>query len=420
MCSLSQIEVIGGNELHGELNIHGSKNAILPILAATVLNKGICKINNYPNITDVLHMNKILESMGCTINVEGNSLIVDATDITSIEVSDEHVRKMRSSIILLGALLGRKKSVTISFPGGCSIGARPIDLHLKALKKLNVEIKEDDGLLYCSTKEIKGQDIVLDFPSVGATENIILACVRSVGTTKIIGSAKEPEIIELCNFLNLMGANIIGAGSDCIIIEGVNEVHDVEYTLCADRIVTGTYMAALAGCHGQVTLLGAGYKELYSVVETLADMGCNILCGSDYITISSYQTPKAIDILRTSPYPGFPTDMQSQIMVALTIADGTSVIIENIFEARYKNVSELAKMGANIILEGKMAVVKGVRTLHGAEVLASDLRGGAALVSAGLIAEGKTTVDNISYIARGYEDIVRDFSILGANIKLVD
>lgn len=417
---MSQIEVMGGKQLHGELNIHGSKNAILPILAATVLNKGVCKLNNCPHIMDVLHMNKILESIGCIVIMEENSIVVDAKNILQTQVSDEYVRQMRSSIILLGALLGREKSVTISFPGGCSIGARPIDLHLKALRKLNVEIKEEDGLLYCNTAQVLGNDIVLDFPSVGATENILLASVISKGTTKIVGAAKEPEIIELCEFLNTMGAKIYGAGTDSIIIEGVDEVHDVEYTLVSDRIVAGTYMAALAGIGGKITLKGASCKELYSVVMCLIDMGCGVLCGSDYITISSMSRPNAIDIIRTSPYPGFPTDMQSQIMAALTIAKGTSIIIENIFEARYKNVSELVKMGANIIVESKMAVVKGVPMLHGAEVFASDLRGGAALVVAGIIAEGKTVVDNISYIARGYEDIVRDFKEIGATIKYLD
>ncbi|ROR30743.1 UDP-N-acetylglucosamine 1-carboxyvinyltransferase [Mobilisporobacter senegalensis] len=417
---MSRIEVIGGKQLHGELNIHGSKNAILPILAATVLNRGVCKMNNCPYILDVLHMNKILESIGCIVTMEGNSIIVDAKNILKTEVSDEYVRQMRSSIILLGALLGREKSVTISFPGGCSIGARPIDLHLKALRKLNVEIKEEDGLLYCNTTKVIGNDIVLDFPSVGATENIILASVISEGTTKIIGAAKEPEIMELCNFLNAMGAKIYGAGTDSITIEGVEEVHDVEYTLVADRIVAGTYMAALAGRGGKITLKGASCRELYSVVMTLIDMGCGIYCGSDYITISSMERPNAIDIIRTSPYPGFPTDMQSQIMVTLSIAQGTSIIIENIFEARYKNVSELIKMGANIIVEGKLAVVKGVPMLHGAEVFASDLRGGAALVIAGIIAEGRTIVDNTSYISRGYEDIVRDFKEIGADIKYLD
>ena len=417
---MSRIEVLGGKQLHGELNIHGSKNAILPILAATVLNKGVCKMNNCPYILDVLHMNKILESIGCIVTVEGHSITVDAKNLLKTEVSDEYVRQMRSSIIFAGSLLGREKSVTIAFPGGCSIGARPIDLHLKALKKLNVDIKEEDGLLYFTSTKIIGNDIALDFPSVGATENIILASVLSEGVTKITGAAKEPEIVELCNFLNTMGAKITGSGTDLVTIEGVKEVHDVEYTLAPDRIVAGTYMAAVAGSGGKITLKGSSCRELYSVVMTLTDMGCGIYCGSDYITISSMERPKSIDIIRTGPYPGFPTDMQSQVMAALSVAGGTSVIIENIFEARYKNVSELIKMGANIIAEGKMAVVKGVPMLHGAEVFARDLRGGAALVIAGIMGEGRTIVDNISYIARGYEDIVRDFSEIGANIKYID
>lgn len=417
---LSGIEIFGGKQLSGEIKIHGSKNAVLPILAATVLNRGISVIHNCPDISDVRYMIKILEDMGCIVTAEGHTVTVDAKTICCVEVTDESVRKMRSSIILVGSLIGREKNVAISFPGGCSIGARPIDLHLKALRKLNVEIREEDGLLICKTTGLTGSDIVLDFPSVGATENIMLAAVYSEGITTIVGAAKEPEIGELALFLNQMGAKITGAGTDTVVIEGVKRLHDVTYTLSCDRIVTGTYMAALAATGGSITLLGADCKNLYSVVMTMMDMGCIVTCRNDFITVSSAERPKAIDVLRTSPYPGFPTDMQSQIMAALTVAKGTSVIIENIFEARYKNVGELAKMGANIIAEGKMAVIKGVEKLHGAEVLASDLRGGAALVIAGLIAEGRTAISNVSYIMRGYEDICRDLKKLGADIRYLD
>lgn len=420
MCLLSGIEIFGGKHLQGEVKIHGSKNAVLPILAATVLNKGISVIKNCPDIADVFYMIKILEDMGCVISVEKSKITIDSSDIHCVEVTDECVRKMRSSIILLGAILGREKSVAISFPGGCSIGARPIDLHLKAIRKLNVQVKEEEGLIICETVKIKGNDIVLDFPSVGATENVMLTAVYGEGTTRIIGAAKEPEIKELAMFLNGMGAKISGAGTDTIIIEGVSDLHNVDYTLSSDRIVAGTYMAAVAGTGGSITLLGAECKNLYSVVMTIMDMGCTVTCKNDVITVDASERPKAVDILRTNPYPGFPTDMQSQIMAALTVAKGTSVIIENIFEARYKNVSELAKMGASIIAESKMAVVKGVEKLHGTEVYASDLRGGAGLVIAGLIAEGRTVINNVSYVMRGYEDICRDLNELGAVTKYLD
>lgn len=417
---MSQIEVIGGNSLHGEINVHGSKNAILPILAATLLNRGTSVIENCPHILDVVHMVQILESIGCNVTIDGSKIIVDSTNVHSVEVSDEAVRRMRSSIILVGSLLGREKSISISFPGGCSIGARPIDLHLKALKKLNVEITEEEGLLHCSTTGVIGNDIVLDFPSVGATENIVLASVISKGTTRIIGAAKEPEILEMCNFINSMGGRIQGAGTDIIRIDGVAQLHDTEYRLASDRIVAGTYMAAVVGTEGEITLKGVNCKDLYAVMTCITEMGARVYCGEDYITIHKKGKPKPIDVIRTSPYPGFPTDMQTQIMTILTIASGTSIIIENIFEARYKNVGELVKMGADIVVEGKMAVIKGVKSLHGTEVYASDLRGGAALVLAGLIGDGRTIVNNTFYIVRGYEDIVRDLKALGGQIYYND
>lgn len=416
---VSYIEVVGGSGLFGEVNIQGSKNAILPILAASVLHEGITKLNNCPKIEDVFNMIKILKEIGCVVTWEGHSIIIDATKIESTDVSEEYVREMRCSIILLGALLSREKKVTISYPGGCCIGSRPIDYHLKGLKKLGAKITETNGIICCSATEIIGNDVSFDFPSVGATENIILAAIFSKGTTSIIGAAKEPEIVELCHYLNSLGADISGAGTDRIVINGVTSLHDTEYDIAADRIVAGTYMAAVAGVGGEVTLKGIDYTHLYSVISVMEECGCEIDCQKNSIKIKSNRRPKEIDVIKTYPFPGFPTDMQSQMMSVLSIASGTSIIVENIFEARFNSVNELIKMGANILVEGKVAVIKGVDCLYGAEVLSYDLRGGAALVVAGLMAKGITRINTSGFIERGYEDICGDFKALGANIRLI-
>ena len=413
------IEVIGGKHLHGEVNIQGSKNAVLPILAASVLNKGITKLNHCPRITDIFSMIKILESVGCIIYWEGDSILINTKNLNSSVVSEQYVSTMRSSIILMGALLGRMRCVTISYPGGCSIGARPIDLHLKALTELQVEVVEKNGLIYCSTTKIQGNHIVLDFPSVGATENVILASVLAEGVTTLDNAAREPEIIELCKFLRLMGASIAGEGSEHIVIKGVHELHDSEYTMVADRIVMGTYMSALAGVGGDITLRGNCCFEQNATIEIMKKLGCRVGLGKDYFNICSYERPRAIELVETKPYPGFPTDMQSQLMSILTVASGYSVIYETIFEGRFKNVIELRKMGANIEVKGNVSLIQGVKELNGAEIMAYDLRGGAALIIAGLMAHDKTIVHGIEHIERGYENISRDLRLLGADIQVI-
>jgi len=328
---------------------------------------------------------------------------------------------MRSSIILLGSVLGRLKSVMISFPGGCSIGCRPIDLHIKAIKQMNVDIVDVNGFLVCNTEEIKGNAIHLDYPSVGATENIMLTAVLSKGTTKIYNAAKEPEIVELQDFLNAMGAKITGAGTDCIIIEGVNELNDVEYTVMPDRIVACTYLSAAAATGGEILLRNVRREHFEAVCSKFEEMGCLLKnIDSTSLLIKSPERLRAVDMIRTQPYPGFPTDMQAQIMSCLSIANGTSVISETIFESRYKHVAELLKMGANIIAEDRIAVVKGVKRLQGADVFARDLRGGAALIIAGLAAEGITVVHNGYHILRGYEQIHEDLNKVGAKITFID
>lgn len=416
---MAYIEIAGGKQLIGEVDIQGSKNAVLPILAATVLINGIAKLNHCPKILDVYHMIKILEAIGCVVTWEGSSLIVDTTKLNTSTVPEKLVKKMRSSIILMGALLGRTHSATITYPGGCTIGARPIDYHLSAFQKMNILLEEKEGQIYCTTNGIKGTEINLEFPSVGATENTILAAVLAKGKTRIENAAREPEIMELCKFLNTAGAKITGAGTDKIEIEGVDSLYNVEYTTASDRIVAGTYLAAVAGTGGEAVLKGIGCSCLRSVIQVLRDMGCNILCGDDYIIISSQGKLKSVPFIRTMPYPGFPTDMQSQVMSLLMRATGTSKIVEDIFEGRYQNVQEQLKFGADIQINGREAIINGVPVLHGCEVYASELRGGAALAISGLMAEGKTILYNPSFIERGYEDICRDLRCLNADIHYV-
>lgn len=415
---MSFIEIVGGKQLNGEVNIQGSKNAVLPILAATVLVNGITKLNHCPKILDVFSMIKILEAIGCKTWWVNSSLFVDTTTITTSTVPEDDVKKMRSSIILMGALLGRTGSVTITYPGGCTIGARPIDYHLEAFEQMNVCLKEEDGLINCNTNGIKGNDILLKFPSVGATENTILAAVLASGKTRIFNAAMEPEICELCKFLTACGAKIFGAGTKRIEVDGVDFLHCVEYTAASDRIVAGTYLAAVAGCGGEAILTGIGCGSLHSVIGVLRSMGCGIVCGDNYIIIASSGRLKAIPSITTAPYPGFPTDMQSQIMSLLMTAEGKSIITEEIFEDRYQNVTEQLKFGADILVNEREATIQGVDRLTGCKVYASELRGGAALVIAGLMAGGKTTIHNPNFIERGYEDICRDLSLLGAQIEL--
>jgi UDP-N-acetylglucosamine 1-carboxyvinyltransferase len=419
---MSSIEVIGGEQLKGELKIQGSKNAALPVIAATILNKGISILRNCPKILDVFHMVKILEELGCKASWDENTLIVDSSlaDVTC--VSEDSVRKMRSSILYLGAILGRFHEVTIAYPGGCSIGKRPIDYHLNAIRKMNVIqefLKEDQSIIYCHTDKIVGNDVFLEFPSVGATQNVILTAVLAEGVTRIFNAAREPEVIEVCNYLIEAGARICGKGTAFIEIEGVKHLHDAEFCLSSDRIVAGTYMAAIAATKGDVVFTNAPVRHLESTVRILRKVGCKIETTDNTLRICNRQRPLPISLLKTQPYPGFPTDMQSQLMSVLCLADGRSAVLEEIFESRYQNVDELKRMGAMIHLEAvtNKAVIVGVKHLHGAVVHAHDLRGGAALVIAGLEAEGTTIVMEATSIERGYEDICRDLSILGAKIR---
>lgn len=419
---MSSIKVIGGGRLKGETKIQGSKNAALPIIAATVLIKGVSILRNCPKILDVFHMINVLKETGCKADWEGNNLIVDTTDITSTKISEGSVQKMRSSILFLGALLGRSHEVSIAYPGGCSIGKRPIDYHLDSLKRMNVTqefLGEDKSIIHCYTNKILGTDIFLKFPSVGATQNVILTAVLGEGVTRIFNAAREPEVYELCSFLIEAGARICGKGTAFIEIEGVKELHDVEFTLSPDRIVAGTYMAAVAAAGGDVILRDTPNRHVESVIRVMEKVGCRIKADDRHMRISCNKRPLPYKMLITQPYPGFPTDMQSQLMTVLSIADGKSTIIEEIFESRFQNVNELKKMGAKITIEENKskAVISGVKHLEGAIVKAHDLRAGAALVIAGLIAEGETIIREATSIERGYEDICRDVNSLGANAR---
>lgn len=407
----------GGKKLEGTVKISGSKNASLPIIAASILNKGKTTLYNVPNIHDTQMMFEILKNLGAKVEKKSNKIIIDTSKINKFEIPENLMRQMRSSVVLAGSLIGRHKKATFSYPGGCDIGARPIDLHLKGFEKLGINIEKSYGEITCTCDKIIGKEIDLDFPSVGATENIILASVLAEGKTVISNAAREPEIVDLQNFLNKMGAKIKGAGSNQITIQGVEQLKDVSYNIMPDRIEAGTFLCLAAMTGGNITLDAVNPNDITPVISKLEEAGCKLIIEKNKIQIIAPKKLKSLEI-KTMPYPGFPTDMQSAFVSALTIAKGTSIMIENIFENRYKYVPELIRMGAKITVEGRSAIIKGTRKLYGANVKATDLRGGAALVIAGLSAKGKTTVENIEYILRGYENFDEKLRSLGADIKI--
>lgn len=415
---MSNYIIEGGKKLYGETYVSGSKNASLPIMAASVLNRGITKLYNVPNIHDTQMMIEILKNIGCKVKKNQNKIVIDSRNVNKFEIPEHLMRQMRSSVIFAGAILGRYKKVTFSYPGGCEIGSRPIDLHLKGFEKLGTTVNQNFGKIICETEKIIPSEISLDFPSVGATENIMLAAVLSDGETKIINAAMEPEIVDLQNFLNKMGAKIDGAGSNVIKIRGVKNLKDVSYNVMPDRIEAGTLLCAAAITGGEITLKKVNASHITPVLNKLAEAGCTIKLRENEIKLKAPKRLKAVDV-KTMPYPGFPTDMQAIIGTVLSIATGTSIIVENIFENRYKYTGELQKMGAKINVEGKTAIIKGVKKLYGAKVRATDLRGGASLVLAGLVAKGTTNVENVEYILRGYENLDGKLKNLGAEIYMV-
>ncbi len=417
---MGKIIVNGGNQLSGEVYINGAKNAVLPILAATVIGNNESTIFNVPDLRDVEVMEKILLSLGCDVKRIDKMMWVDSKPLNSIRIPDELVREMRSSIILMGAMLSRCGEVIISYPGGCEIGPRPIDMHLKALREMGAEIEESHGFLYCRTNGLKGCEIQLDYPSVGATENIMLAAVKAKGITVIRNAAREPEIIDLQSYLNKAGAKVNGAGTSIVIIEGVDELVDVTHNTMPDRIVAGTYMAASAITQGEIVVKNIIIDHLQAISAKLREAGCLIYNDSNSLKIIGPKRINSIEMIQTLPYPGFPTDMQAQIMALLSIANGTSIISETVFENRFKHAEELTRMGANIKIFGKVAVIKGVKELTGAKTTAKDLRGGACLVLAGLVAKGTTEIENVYHINRGYEDFHITLKELGADIKMIE
>ncbi len=413
--------VNGGRRLSGSLKVQGSKNSALPILAATLLVKGKSVIHNCPDLSDTRCTLKILKSLGCKVYRDSDTVIVDAADVNSYEIPDNLMREMRSSVVFLGAIIGRMQRAVISNPGGCEIGLRPIDLHLYAMKRLGVAIDECYGKLNCKvTDRLEGNTITFSFPSVGATENAILASCTAKGRTVIVNAAREPEIIDLCDFLNSCGAKIKGAGESVICVEGVGSLSSIEHAVICDRIVASTFLVGAAITGGDVELLNTNPNHLTSVLPLLEEAGCTVRVRCKSIRITSPVRLKRIDKIITQPYPGFPTDSQALFTALCAVADGTSVIVENIFESRFKHVPELLRMGAKIKSEGRVAVIEGVNRLFGSKVVSPDLRGGAALVLAGLCAEGTTQVENISFIDRGYEELENNLSALNADICRMD
>ena len=414
---MSYYIIKGGKKLEGSVKISGSKNAALPIIAGAILNVGQTRLYNVPNIHDTQVTLEILRFLGCKVSKKNDKIEIDSRKILKKEIPEHLMREMRSTVIIAGALLGRFKEVKFSYPGGCDIGARPIDLHLKAFKKLGINIEEDYGFIRCKCDRIVGTNIDLDFPSVGATENIILATVLAEGTTVITNAAKEPEIIDLVNMLNKMGAKIEGAGSNEIKIEGVKKLKDISYRIIPDRIEAGTMLCAGAITGGNIEITNVAPEHITAILSKLEGTGCKLGVKKNFVELIAPKRLKAVEIT-TMPYPGFPTDMQSVFGSILCVAKGTSIIVENIFENRFRYIPELTRMGAKAKIEGKTAVITGRRGLTAANVNSTDLRGGAALVLAGLQARGTTTINNINYILRGYENLDSKLRKIGADIKL--
>ncbi|WP_115990763.1 UDP-N-acetylglucosamine 1-carboxyvinyltransferase [Cohnella lupini] len=413
---MDNLVIEGGHPLSGTIRIHGAKNAALPILAASLLAEGTVTIRNVPRLLDIEVMLDILRDLGCKARHQDTVVTVETAIATSSHIPETLMRKMRSSVFLMGPLLARFGEVQLYQPGGCAIGERKIDLHLRGLAALGAKIEEKGSRIVCSARRLKGAEISLDFPSVGATENIMMAAVLAQGRTTIIGAAREPEILDLQQFLNQMGARVTGAGTDTLTIDGVDSLYGCDFEVIPDRIVTGTVMVAAAATRGEVTLENTQPGQLTSLIHVLRRAGVQIEVGNDIMRVGAFKRPTAVDRIVTSPYPAFPTDLQAQVMTLLALADGVSVMKETIFEGRFKHVDELCRMGADIRVDLNNAFIRGVPQLYGATVEATDLRAGAALVIAGLAAQGRTVVEQVHHIDRGYDRIEEMFRQIGGNI----
>ncbi len=417
---MSEMIIHGGRVLSGEIRPHGAKNAALPVLAATLAARGECHIHNCPKLSDVEAASKILRYLGCRVTVEDDTVTVDSSQPTRFDIPEDLMREMRSSICFLGAILARFGEAELTMPGGCELGPRPIDLHLSALRKMGAQIEEKHGKILCKAPDgLHGTTITLSFPSVGATENIMIAAALAKGTTVITNAAREPEITDLAAFLNSCGARIIGAGCGRVTVEGVEKLHPHSHTVIPDRIEATTYMAAAAITKGRITLKGVCTDHLSPVLSTFEEAGCVLKTSENELELTAPRFLMPNKFIRTMPYPGFPTDVQAIVMAMTTVAQGTSVFVETIFDNRFKHIWELCRLGARIKTEGRVAVVDGVPRLFGAQVDSTDLRGSAALIVAGLAAEGVTTVGGLRHLDRGYEALDTGLASLGANIKRV-
>ena len=416
---MEAFRVEGGRRLEGTLRVDGAKNAVLPIMAAAVMAEGTVVLNDVPNITDAAHMAEILEILGCHVTRTGRIMTIDPTNIHNWEMPERLSKQIRSSIFLLGPILSRFRKATVTYPGGCEIGLRPIDLHLNGLRSLGVIITEECGQIFCDGSHMHAGDVHFDYPSVGATENVMMAAALLPGKTVIHNAAREPEIVDLQRFMNAMGAKVCGAGSQYIEIEGVSSLLGTEWTPIPDRIVAGTLLAAAAITGGEIELTNAPESDMVAVCSKLREMGCRIDETPGFLHIDAPARLTAFRQLQTQPHPGFPTDMQVQMLALLCVSEGTGVIVENVFENRFTHAADLNRMGAQVMCSGRMAVVRGVDKLCGARVTARDLRGGAALVLAGLRASGVTEVEGVTLIDRGYDALENQLTALGASIRRI-
>ena len=417
---MTKLVINGGARLMGELKVQGAKNATLPILAAALLTEEPVIVYNWPAISDVYNMLSILEHIGAQVEYEKDRLVIDTRRAQRWEMPDRLAKEIRSSIFTIGPILARFRMARFTYPGGCEIGSRPIDLHLRGLKNLGVNVTETGGHIFCEGRHLRGGDIHLDYPSVGATENLMMAASLAPGHTVIHNAAREPEIVELQKVINQMGGKVRGAGTSTIRIEGRERLNGFTYTCIPDRIVAGTFMVAAVVTQGKITLRNVIPEHLFAITAKLREAGANITVYEDALTVEATGRPKEMHLIETGPYPGFPTDMQAQMCTAASIARGTSIVVESVFDNRFKHVGELLRMGANIVTKNNVAVIKGVEKLHGAEVKTMDLRGGAALVLAGLCAEGTTIVDQAHIIDRGYQAFESELRMLGADIRRED
>lgn len=411
--------IVGGNRMSGTVRLSGGKNSVLTILPACLLSGGACILHDVPRLSDVFVMKDVLEGLGARVEFTGNTMVVNAAEITSVEVPDRLTRMMRASNLVMGPILSRFQEVKLAYPGGCSIGSRPMDQHLRGMKILGAQVSERYGYIEAKAPKLAGKEICLDLPSVGATENLMMAAVMAEGVTTIRNAAREPEIVDLQNFLNSMGARVKGAGTDIIRVEGVIDLHGTEHTIIPDRIEAGTFIVMAAITQGDVRIENIIPEHLEAVLAKIREAGVRIENQGGSVQITATERTKGIDI-KTMPFPGFPTDMQAQLMALTAVSEGTSIVSETVFENRFKHVDEFRRMGADIRVEGRAAVVKGVRRLSGAYVEASDLRAGAALVTAGLVAEGATVVGEVQHIDRGYENFEQKLRGLGVQILRVN